>query len=81
MRIFLEFFFACLCIHTPPLPPKHTYTQFLQQYHHYQSLLQLFLINPSQQSERLEELVMFLSQVSMLGVCMIKNLIAEIKSH
>ncbi|XP_064386639.1 protein SDA1 homolog isoform X2 [Halichondria panicea] len=37
--------------------------EFLQQYHHYQSLLQLFLINPSQQSSRLEELIMFLSQV------------------
>ncbi len=42
----------------------HLPRQFLQQYHHYQSLLQLFLINPSQQSSRLKELLMFLSQVT-----------------
>ena len=45
----------------------HAHTQFLQQYHHYQSLLHLFLVNPSQQSEQLEKLVMFLSQVSNLN--------------
>ena len=37
--------------------------QFVQQYQHYRALLQLFLLNPSQESKKLEELVMFLSQV------------------
>ncbi len=38
--------------------------QFLQQYAHYRALLRLFLLNPSHESGKLEELVMFLSQVS-----------------
>ncbi|KAL5505317.1 hypothetical protein EMCRGX_G006730 [Ephydatia muelleri] len=37
--------------------------EFHLQYQHYKALLQLFLLNPSQQSEKLEELVMFISQV------------------
>ncbi|CAM1321475.1 SDAD1 (predicted), partial [Pycnogonum litorale] len=38
--------------------------EFLQQYRHYQSNLQLFLLKPSHHNETLENLVMFLAQVS-----------------
>ena len=38
-------------------------TQFTQQYHHYQSLLQLLFLSPSQETPQLSEIIMFLSQV------------------
>ncbi len=53
------------------------FSQFLQQYAHYKALLQLFLLNPSHESDRLEELVMFLSQV---GTCVISAVSCDIWS-
>ena len=37
--------------------------EFLQQFHHYQALMKLLLINPTQELQKLQELVMFVSQV------------------
>lgn len=44
--------------------PQSYYEEFQLQYHHYKALLQLFLLNPSQDSKTLQDLVMFLAQVS-----------------
>ncbi len=60
VQYFIALYPSSLHLHSHTHLPR----QFLQQYNHYQSLLQLFLINPSQQSSRLEELLMFLSQVT-----------------
>lgn len=38
--------------------------QFLQQYHHYQSHVEIFTFQPDKPSKDLEELLMFLAQVS-----------------
>lgn len=38
--------------------------QFLQQYHHYQSHVEIFTFQPDKPSKELAELVMFLAQVS-----------------
>ncbi len=38
--------------------------EFLQQLQHYQALTDLFLIDPTQDSQRLQELVIFISQVT-----------------
>jgi hypothetical protein len=37
--------------------------QFLQQYRHYQAMLQVFRLQPDQNSKELEDLIMFLAQV------------------
>lgn len=39
--------------------------QFLQQYNHFESLLQLFRLQPSQFNKNLDELIMFLAQVTL----------------
>lgn len=38
--------------------------QFLQQYHHYQSHVEIFTFQPDKPSKELAELLMFLAQVS-----------------
>lgn len=38
--------------------------QFQLQYHHYKSLLQVFMMNPSQINKNLDELVIFIAQVA-----------------
>ena len=38
--------------------------EFLQQLQHYQALTDLFLIDPTQNSQKLQELVIFISQVT-----------------
>ncbi|NWH75358.1 SDA1 protein, partial [Piaya cayana] len=43
--------------------PSYT-EEFLQQYHHYQSHLEIFTFQPDKPSKDLEELVMFLAQVA-----------------
>lgn len=42
--------------------------EFEQQYKHYQNIVDVFLLNPSQPSKSLDDLVMFLSQVRSLTV-------------
>ncbi|XP_064636472.1 protein SDA1 homolog [Lineus longissimus] len=44
--------------------PNSYKDEFMQQYNHYQSNLQIFLLRPSQYSKTLSELVIFLSQVA-----------------
>ncbi|CAG2254465.1 SDA1 [Mytilus edulis] len=44
--------------------PNSYREEFLQQYRHFQSNLQIFQLKPSEYSKTLEELVLFLSQVS-----------------
>ncbi|KAL5012793.1 hypothetical protein ScPMuIL_011344 [Solemya velum] len=44
--------------------PESYKDEFLQQYRHYQSNLQVFQLKPSQYSKTLEDLVTFLSQIS-----------------
>lgn len=36
----------------------------MQQYNHYLSLLEVFRLNPGQENKSLDELVMFIAQVS-----------------
>lgn len=38
--------------------------EFLQQYNHFLSILEVFRLNPDQQNKSLDELVMFIAQVS-----------------
>ena len=38
--------------------------EFLQQLQHYQALIDLFLIDPTQNSQKLQELIVFISQVT-----------------
>lgn len=38
--------------------------EFLQQYHHYHSLIQVFRLKPSEHNQSLDDVVMFLAQVS-----------------
>lgn len=38
--------------------------EFMQQYNHYLSLLEVFRLNPGQENKSLDELVMFIAQVS-----------------
>lgn len=38
--------------------------EFMQQYNHYISLLEVFRLNPAQENKSLDELVMFIAQVS-----------------
>lgn len=45
-------------------PPSPVCAQFLQQYHHYQSHVEIFTFQPDKPSKELAELVMFLAQVS-----------------
>lgn len=40
--------------------------EFMQQYNHYISLLEVFRLNPSQENKSLDELVMFIAQVSLM---------------
>lgn len=40
--------------------------EFMQQYNHYISLLEVFRLNPSQENKSLDELVMFIAQVSLV---------------
>lgn len=47
--------------HLPLLP---VCAQFLQQYHHYQSHVEIFTFQPDKPSKELAELLMFLAQVS-----------------
>lgn len=37
--------------------------EFMQQYNHYLSLLEVFRLNPGQENKSLDELVMFIAQV------------------
>lgn len=37
--------------------------EFVQQYNHYLSLLEVFRLNPSQENKSLDDLVMFIAQV------------------
>lgn len=40
--------------------------EFMQQYNHYLSLLEVFRLNPGQENKSLDELVMFIAQVKYL---------------
>lgn len=40
--------------------------EFMQQYNHYLSLLEVFRLNPGQENKSLDELVMFIAQVRFL---------------
>ncbi|XP_041460227.1 protein SDA1 homolog [Lytechinus variegatus] len=44
--------------------PESYTEEFLQQYRHYQSNVQVFQLKPSEYSKSLEELIMFLSQIA-----------------
>jgi protein SDA1 len=44
--------------------PKSYHDEFSLQYHHYKALMELFMLNPSSDSKDLEDLIMFLAQVS-----------------
>lgn len=46
------------------LPLFPVCVQFLQQYHHYQSHVEIFTFQPDKPSKELAELLMFLAQVS-----------------
>lgn len=52
-------------------PPAYT-EEFLQQYHHYQSNVEIFKLQPDKPSKELAELVMFLAQV---GQCYPEHLV------
>ncbi|XP_074848133.1 protein SDA1 homolog [Carettochelys insculpta] len=52
-------------------PPAYT-EEFLQQYHHYQSNVEIFKLQPDKPSKELAELVMFLAQV---GHCYPEHLV------
>ncbi|XP_067413135.1 protein SDA1 homolog isoform X2 [Emydura macquarii macquarii] len=52
-------------------PPAYT-EEFLQQYHHYQSSVEIFKLQPDKPSKELVELVMFLAQV---GHCYPEHLV------
>ena len=45
-----------------------THLQFMQQYHHYQSLRELLFVSPAQDTPHLGEIVMFLAQVYTVSV-------------
>ena len=61
----------CSCT---PLPfPFPSLPQFLQQYHHFQANLELFRLQPSQESKTIQDLVMFLSQVGWYPLTPIHN--------
>lgn len=47
--------------------------EFMQQYNHYLSLLEVFRLNPGQENKSLDELVMFIAQVSFLFAKKVKN--------
>lgn len=47
----------------PPSAAAPVCVQFLQQYHHYQSHVEIFTFQPDKPSKELAELVMFLAQV------------------
>lgn len=42
------------------------FSQFLQQFRHYEATVQIFQLRPTENNETLTKLVMFLAQVSML---------------
>lgn len=44
--------------------PSSYREEFMQQYNHYLSLLEVFRLNPGQENKSLDELVMFIAQVS-----------------
>lgn len=44
--------------------PESYREEFLQQYNHFLSILEVFRLNPDQQNKSLDELVMFIAQVS-----------------
>ncbi|KAG4068256.1 hypothetical protein HA402_007776 [Bradysia odoriphaga] len=44
--------------------PESYREEFLQQYRHFQSLVEIFRLNPAQENKSLDELVIFLAQVS-----------------
>lgn len=43
--------------------PESYRDEFLQQYRHFQSLVEIFRLNPAQENKSLDELVIFLAQV------------------
>lgn len=43
--------------------PESYREEFLQQYQHYQSVLEVFQLAPDQQNKSLDELIMFVAQV------------------
>lgn len=43
--------------------PEAYREEFLQQYRHYESLLEVFLLTPDKPNQSLDELVMFIAQV------------------
>lgn len=47
--------------------------EFMQQYNHYLSLLEVFRLNPGQENKSLDELVMFIAQVRFLFAKKIRN--------
>ena len=58
--------FFAMNVSTPPYVIIIIYgfaLQFLQQYRHYQSTLQIFQLKPSEHSKPLDDLIMFLCQV------------------
>lgn len=49
--------------------------EFMQQYNHYLSLLEVFRLNPGQENKSLDELVMFIAQVSSNLFILTQNLV------
>lgn len=43
--------------------PESYKDNFVQQYRHYESVLEIFKLSPDKENKRLDELVMFLAQV------------------
>ncbi len=44
--------------------PESYKEEFLQQWNHYQSILNIFLVNPDDQSQHFRDVVTFVTQVS-----------------
>lgn len=51
--------------------PESYRDEFLQQYRHFQSLVEIFRLNPGQENKSLDELVIFLAQVSVSSMTML----------
>ena len=48
--------------------------EFLQQWNHYKSTLNIFRTNPDEQSEQFRDMVTFISQVRVLHLCIFQKL-------
>lgn len=58
--------------------PQSYKDDFLQQYQHFLSTLQIFKLSPDKENKNLDELVMFLAQVSPTFYIVIGNLLIPV---